>query len=351
MKDKIKDLEAISRGLETTNQQRKTWNKATTAFADEFLNTIRDNKTFYTDRGKSKAINDFGIPDAPRSIDELLALFKEEVTQVALNAASGGHMGYIPGGGVFPTALGDYLAAVTNEYAGIFFASPGAVRMENLLIRWMCNLMGYPEHSLGNLTSGGSIANLIAIATARDTQEIRAASIPTSVIYLTQQVHHSIQKAIRIAGLGECQMRYVKTNDYFQMDIEDLLRTIQKDKEAGLRPFLLVGSIGTTDTGAVDPISGLADIAEQEQMWFHIDAAYGGFFILADEVKKEFKGVERSDSVTIDPHKGLFLSYGTGAVLIKNVKALQNTHYYKANYMQDAIVELSEPNPADLSPE
>ena len=120
-----------------------------------------------------------------------------------MNPASGGHLGYIPGGGIYPTALGDYLAAVTNEYAGIFYGGPNAVRMENELIRWMCNLIGYPEGSLGNLASGGSIANLIAFVTARDAKKITSGKVKRSVIYLTAQVHHCVHKAIRIGGLGE----------------------------------------------------------------------------------------------------------------------------------------------------
>jgi len=135
------------------------------------------------------------------------------------------------------------------------------------------------------------------------------------------------------------------------MDEVKLAREIEKDIAAGFKPFMIVASAGTTDTGVIDPLSAIADLAEAHQMWFHVDAAYGGFFLLADEVKENFSGIERADSVTIDPHKGLFLAYGTGAILIKNVEALQNTHYYLANYMQDVVKEVDEPSPADLSPE
>ncbi len=351
MLKRITDLEEVSIQLETNPDERQVMTDAAKGFVEDFLTNIRIRKTYESKDSTGDKLLEFQIEEDGKSIESLIEVFKTEVSQVALNAASGGHLGYIPGGGVYPTAIGDYLAAVSNEYAGIFFASPGAVRMENMLLRWLCDLMKYPKTALGNLTSGGSIANLIAVATARDFKQIKSRDIDQSVIYLTQQVHHSVQKAIRIAGLAESKLAYIPTDSKFRMDTKALRNQILADKAEGLKPFLIIGSIGTTDTGAVDPINGIADVAEEFDLWFHIDAAYGGFFVMTEEGQDHFKGVERSDSLTIDPHKGLFLSYGTGAVLIKNIEALQSTHYYVAGYMQDAVLESSEPNPADLSPE
>jgi len=257
----------------------------------------------------------------------------------------------VPGGGIFHAALGDYLAAATNRYAGIFFANPGAVRIENILIRWMCKMVGYPEGALGNLASGGSIANLIAITTAREYHGIKSADVPSSVIYLTQQVHHCVQKALRIAGLGEAILHYIPMDAGYRMDALALQSAIAADRSAGHRPFMVAASAGTTDTGAIDPLDDIADIAHTEGLWYHVDAAYGGFFMLAEELRPRFKGIERSDSIAIDPHKGLFLPYGLGAVLIRNLDAQFKAHYYTANYLQDALDAGSEPSPADLSPE
>jgi len=201
------------------------------------------------------------------------------------------------------------------------------------------------------LTSGGSIANLMAITTARDYMKIKARVIEKSVIYLTHQAHHSVQKAIRIAGLGEAKLSYIPVDARFRMDVSALEKAVERDVEHGLNPFLLIAYAGTTDTGAIDPMDKIATVAKRFKLWYHVDAAYGGFFILADEVKDAFKGIEKADSITIDPHKGLFLAYGTGAVLIKNVEALQKTNNYEANYMQDVIAEANEPSPANLSPE
>ncbi|RMG76644.1 MAG: aminotransferase class V-fold PLP-dependent enzyme [Bacteroidetes bacterium] len=357
MRKYIQKLEEISKKLEPAPKQRAEWNRGIQKYADTFLDNIETEKAYVFGKdGKDLLKHEIG--KAPKSLDEILDILKKNVDTVSLNPASGGHLGYIPGGGIFPTAMGDYLAAITNRYSGIFFGGPGAVRIENQLIRWMCSLIGYPETALGNLSSGGSVANLIAIVTARDFHQIKSKDVENAVIYLTEQVHHCVHKAIRIAGLGEAQIRAVPMDPHFRMDTQILKKLVEKDRAAGLKPFLVIGSAGTTDTGAIDPLNDIADIAEAHDLWFHIDAAYGGFFILADvenpdgtTIKDKFRGVERSDSLAIDPHKGLFLSYGLGAVLVKNVQAQMKAHYYRANYMQDTFDANEELSPADLSPE
>ena len=349
MNDKIQQLEQLARQLEPPQQQRDSWNAEVQAYADDFINHIEALKAY--DEPPTDGQLSLGIEEEGKPMEQLLAEIRSKVDRAGINPASGGHLGYVPGGGVFPAALGDYLAAVTNRYAGLFFANPGAVRIENELIRWMCELMGYPKGSLGNLASGGSIANLIAITTARDFRGIKAAKVAKAVVYLTGQAHHCVQKALRIAGLGEAIIRYIPTDEYFRMDTKRLHQQLEMDRFQGLEPFMVVGSAGTTDTGAIDPLDEIANLSEQFGLWFHVDAAYGGFFLLVDELKDKFRGIGRSDSVAIDPHKGLFLPYGLGAVLIKNVQAQYDSHYYKANYMQDAQQDWEEASPADLSPE
>ena len=351
MKEKILKLEKIARLLEPDPDKRSDWNEKMLRYADDFLDGLEDVKGFEKKQGNAADFYNFKIQEEGKPIEEILKTLHKEVDNYGINPASGAHLGYIPGGGIYPTAMGDYLAAVTNRYAGIFFANPGAVRLENQLTRWMCAMVGYPDSALGNLTSGGSIANLIAIVTARDAQNIKSKDVEKAVIYLTKQVHHCVQKAIRIAGLAEAQIRYVPMDGHFRMNTAILQEQIKTDKSNGLRPFLVVGSAGTTDTGAIDPLDAIADISAAEGMWFHVDAAYGGFFFLVPELREKFRGIERSDSVAIDPHKGLFLSYGLGAVLIKNVAAQYQSHFYKAAYMQDTLDANEELSPADLSPE
>jgi aromatic-L-amino-acid decarboxylase len=348
MLEKIKALEKLSRTLEPTTDLRDHWNEQIKQYADHFLDVLTPGKTYKEDNSDHSLLD---FKDAPKPIEELIQYVQTEVDDTGINPASSKHFGYIPGGGLFTTALGDYMAAATNRYTGISYASPGGVRMENHLIRWMCQLMGYPDTALGNLTSGGSIANLIAVVTARDHAQLKARDYEKACIYLTEHVHHCVQKALRIAGMSEAPIRYVPVTADMKMNTHTLKQLVQEDLDQGMKPFLIVGSAGTTNTGVIDPLDEMADVAEQHQLWFHVDAAYGGFFMMVDELRSQFRGIERSDSITIDPHKGLFISYGLGAVLVKNVQAVFESHHYAANYMQDAMDPDREISPADVSPE
>jgi glutamate/tyrosine decarboxylase-like PLP-dependent enzyme len=223
--------------------------------------------------------------------------------------------------------------------------------MELRLIEWMTGLIGFPEGSGGDLTSGGSTANLSAIVTARDAKQIRSADIPNSCIYMTRQVHHCVDKAIRIAGLEECHVRFVPMDARHRMDDGMLEEMVKADKASGLKPWLVVASAGTTDTGAVDPLLKISAIAREQDLWMHIDAAYGGFFILCEEGREALLGMGNADSVVMDPHKGLFLPYGSGALLVRDVHLLARAHSYQADYLQDATDGDSGYSPADLSAE
>lgn len=351
MLDRIKKLETSSRLLEPNSAVRKVARKKVIDYTESFLDNIYSLKAFDKIDDKGKGIFSSPISETPIEIDEAIKLVFENVDTHGLNPASGGHLGYIPGGGIYYSALGDYMADITNRYAGIFFASPGAVRMENMLIEWMAGIVGYSKESSGNLTTGGSLANLIAIVTARDAHQIKSRDIEKTVIYLSEQAHHSIGKSVRIAGMGECIHRHIPIDEHFRIKPDELEKMIIEDKANGLYPWLVVAAAGTTDVGAVDPLDEIGDVTHKYDLWFHVDGAYGGFFALTDKGKKILKGIEKSDSVIIDPHKGLFLPYGLGVVLIKDKKHLYESHHYFANYMQDALKNSEELSPADLSPE
>ncbi len=351
MLDKIAQLEKQSRLLEPDSPTRERLRNSVLNYTENFLNAVNEINAYNLEDTKGKGILDFPITDEPTDINQLIDSVEKNIDYPSLNPASGGHLGYIPGGGIYTSALGDYMADVTNRYSGVFFASPGAVRMENMLINWMGNIIGWEPGFVGNLTSGGSMANLIAIVTARDAKKINSTNIAKSVIYATRQAHHSILKAIRVAGLKESILREVPVDAHFKMQVSELKKMIAQDKQDGLNPFLVIASAGSTDVGAVDPLSDIGDMAKKENLWYHIDGAYGGFFVLVKEGKKKLQGIEKADSVIMDPHKGLFLPYGSGAVLVKNKEALLNSHYYLANYMQDTVEANEELSPADLSPE
>jgi len=321
------------------------------AYTETFLDGIGDLPAFVFRHDGGIGILSDPIGEEPAPIERLLDLVGGSIDRPGLNPASGGHLAYIPGGGLYHSALGDYMAAITNRYAGAYFGGPGAVRLENMLLDWMGDIVGYPAGSAGNLTSGGSIANLIGIVTARDASGLKASEYHKTVIYLTEQAHHSVHKAIRIAGLGGGVVRNVPVDGRFRMSADALSEAVERDKQAGLIPLMIVAAAGSTDAGAVDPLGEIGEIARRHDIWFHIDAAYGGFFILTTEGKKVLRGIEESDSLVMDPHKGLFLPYGTGAVLVKDTAGLLDSFHYLANYMQDAIPDSTAHSPADLSPE
>ncbi len=349
--ERIRRLERAARPLEPGGARRKQLRNAAIASSERFLRRIGTLRTYVDTEDKgtgllASPISEDGIP-----IGAAIALLEQAVVRPGSNPASGGYLAYIPGGGIYHAALGDYLAAVSNKYAGIFFAAPGAVRMENMLVRWAADLVGYPAAAGGNIASGGSIASLVAIATARDAHGLKGADFASAVVYLTAQAHHCIEKALRIAGLGEVQVRRVPMDERFRMRPDALAQAVAADRSRGLRPWLIIASAGTTDTGAVDPLEAVAAVAERERCWFHVDAAYGGFFLLTEHGRSALKGIERSDSVVLDPHKGLFLPYGAGMVLVRDVQPLAETHHYFGSYMQDATREPGELSPADVSPE
>ncbi len=351
MIEKIKAFEEIARQLEPNAPIRKGVRKKVIDYTEDFLDNIYSLKAYEQTDDQGKGLFDSPINDVTIDIEEAIQIIFENVDTQGLNPASGGHLGYIPGGGIYYSALADYMAAITNRYAGIFFASQGAVRMENLLIKWMANIVGYDEAASGNLTTGGSLANLIAIVTARDAHNIKAKDIEKTVIYLSEQAHHSVEKAIRIAGMNECQKRFLPMDERYRIKPDALEEYIKQDLSDGLKPWLVIAAAGTTDVGAVDPLDKIGTIANEYNLWFHVDGAYGGFFALTDEGKTILKGIEKSDSVIMDPHKSLFLPYGLGVVLIKDKKHLYHAHHYFANYMQDTLKNADELSPADLSPE
>ena len=351
IRERLSQIELRSRELEPTRDDRREARERVVEYSEDFLEHIEELKTYSVDKEKGRGLLESPITEEGINIEQALSLVAENVDKPGLNPASGGHLAYIPGGGIYYSAVADYLADVFNRYAGVFYASPGAVRMENMLLRWMNDLVGYPASASGNLTTSGSLANMIAMVVARDAKGIKATDITRSVIYLSKQAHHSVDKGIRVAGLGECILRFVPIDNKFKIIPAELKKLIVEDKAAGLNPFLVVASAGTTDVGAIDPLPEIGEIAKRNNLWYHIDAAYGGFFILTDEGREKLRGLELSDSLIIDPHKGLFLPYGLGVVLVKNAEDLKRSFSFNANYMQDAFTGPDELSPAELSPE
>lgn len=343
--DQLEQLNRRSSALDMPEAERiAMWNHVA-EYANTFIGGLSGVKGFV-----EKPVHSLEIGEGRRDIQALLNLYQAEVAENGINAASPKHLGYIPGGGIFPAALADFIAAVTNPFAGTYYASPGAATIEIEVIRWLKRVFSFPESAVGCLSSGGSISTLIAFTAARDAHGIKNERVPGAVVYLSEQAHHSTQKALRLIGLEDVIVRYIPLDGEFRIRPEALDACIESDKALGLKPFLIVASAGTTDTGTVDPLDAIADIAQRHALWFHVDAAYGGFFILTSR-RALFKGIERADSMIVDPHKGLFLPYGVGAVLVKDSRAVLHSHYYSANYMQDGYDEELIKSSSNISPE
>jgi glutamate/tyrosine decarboxylase-like PLP-dependent enzyme len=348
LKKQILDLHKISEALEPTNAERNNYVKEVSAYANNFIDELDTTKTYTKAKETPHA---FALSKDKKKLSEILKVYNDEIATKGIKPASGGHIGYIPGGGIYTSAIADFLVDITNEYVGMHFSCPGGVAIEHVLLDWMKDMFGFPESAVGNLTSGGSIANLIAMTAARDKHKIKNATIEKSVVYLSPQVHHCIQKALKIIGLEDVIISYLELDENSKIKSKDLQTKIETDKRNGLNPFLVIASAGTTDTGAVDPLEEIGNIAKEHNLWYHVDGAYGGFFILVDNKKEKFKGIEMADSLVVDPHKGLFLPYGLGAVLVKDKQAVYHSHLVRASYMQDAVAEEVLVNPADVSPE
>jgi aromatic-L-amino-acid/L-tryptophan decarboxylase len=351
-RDKLQALEQEARRLDPGPALRAQWREAAVSFTEDLLDRVDEALAYRAGFGDARGALTEPFTEQPAGMEEVLALLEGEVNAPGINPMSARSFGYIPGGGLYPAALGDFLADVSNRYAGVFYASPGAVRLEMQLVNWLAGLVGYPGGTAGgDLTSGGSIANLSAIVAAREAHDLRAADVPRHVVYLSEQSHHSARKALRLAGLAECVHRVIDVDERRRMDADALAKRIESDRRDGLVPWLLIATAGSTDTGAVDPLAAIADIAAAEGLWLHVDAAYGGAFLLCGEGRRILAGIERSDSTIIDPHKGLFLPFGSGAVLVRDRERLAAANRYHADYMQDAFREDVELSPADLSPE
>ena len=270
-------------------------------------------------------------PESGMDYDELLDHLFERALPQAYNTASPGYMAFIPGGGILHSAVADLIADAVNRYVTVFVAAPGMVQLEVNVVRWFCEQIGMPQGSGGLLTTGGSMANFIGVVTAR--REKLPENFLGGTIYVSDQVHHCVTKAAVLAGFPPARVRRVPSDDRFRMRVEPLKEMISADRSAGLTPFLLVASSGTTNTGAIDPLMELADLAQRENLWYHVDAAYGGFFRLTERCRPKLEGIERADSVVLDPHKALFLPYGMGSLLVRDPGALGRAHSVTSDYM------------------
>jgi len=347
LRAEIEALRSRTRPLEPDAGQRRALGEQALDHALAFLDGIESARSLRPPEEVFVKQLDPEFTETGRDPASVLDYFGACIEGPGIATTSPRFMGYIPGGGLFHSALGDMLAAASNKYSGFADAAPGAVRIENACTQWLAGVIGYPAGSAGTLTSGGSIANLTAVVTAREARDPEGGG----AVYLTRFAHHCVDKALHIAGRGRAPRRVIATDDRYRMSLEALEQALEEDRRNGLRPWLVVASAGTVDTGVIDPLPEIAELCRRYGAWFHVDGAYGGLFTLCDEGREKLRGIEQADSVALDPHKTLFLPYGTGAVVVRDGQQLLDAFSASAAYIQPFSETEVGPSPADLSPE
>jgi len=325
----------------------------TLEFICEHIDNLANSPTFDVADAKSLAeeVSKETFSEGHREKKEILEFLFKRAIPKSINTAGPGYMAYIPGGGLLEVAVADLISNSTNRYVGVWSLAPVLVQIESNVIKWFCQLAGLDlKTSGGFLTSGGSLANFSAVFTARRTMLDKNFLLGT--IYVSDQTHQSMLKAALLAGFPLENVREVKSDSSNKIICDELVEKIKCDIESGFQPFMIIGNGGTTNTGAVDPLQKLGVIAEQYNCWFHVDAAYGGFFLLTKMGKKILKGIELADSITLDPHKGLFLPYGTGALIVKEKLKLRQAHSTKsADYLPEMQDDFEKTDFCEISPE
>ena len=268
----------------------------------------------------------------------------------ALETAGPGYLAYVPGGGLYAAGLADLIADVGNRFTGLAMAAQGWAQLEQDVLAWLIAEFGYGPEARGLLCSGSSMATFTALFTARDHHFGDSGDYSRALVYTSAQAHHSVIKAARMAGIPAANLRAVPVDALFRLDPAALRAQLEADRHRGLQPFCVIAAAGTTNTGAVDPLPELAQLCAEEDLWLHVDAAYGGAFVLAPSGRPRLAGIERADSLCFDPHKGMFLPYGTGCLLVREGRRLAAAHLGEADYLRD--FDASEiPSPAQLGPE
>ncbi len=317
-------------------------------FVNEFIAGLADAPA-YPGMPPVKVLTDLRRqPDEdPGSLPELLSLVATAADS-GIDTSSGTHLSYIPNGGIYTAALGALLASGLNRYTGGSHGAPGSIAIEQGVVDWILTLFDLGERAAGVLLSGGSLANFAAMVAARDRL---GDDFGDGVVYTSERVHHSVVKAARLAGVSATRVRSVAVDSFLRLDVAALEDAIAADLRVGQRPMAIVGSAGTTDTGTIDPLPALADLAEARGAWFHIDAAYGGFFQLTERGRHRLVGIDRADSITLDAHKSLFMPYGVGCLLVRDRAALIAAHEGRGAYMQDVQDLDAVPNFFAMGPE
>ena len=285
-------------------------------------------------------------PAEPQPFDELLSRLGEDVLPFTSRGDHPGFFAFVPFASTWPAALGDFIAAACNVYAGSWMEAAGPTQLELQVLDWFRGWIGLPETAGGTLLSGGSAANMTALAVARES--VVGAMSDRLVAYVSDQSHSSLARGGRVLGFRPDQVRVLPVDASLGIHASTLKHAIDADRRAGRIPFFASANGGATNTGAIDPLGDLADLCRDEGLWLHVDAAYGGFAVLTERGRRALDGIGRADSVTLDPHKWLYQPYECGCLLVRDASLLRRAFEMTPAYLHDAIPESDEVNLADL---
>jgi glutamate/tyrosine decarboxylase-like PLP-dependent enzyme len=281
--------------------------------------------------GADAARFDEPLPEEGRPFEEVLAFVSEHVLPRPMGNSHPRFFGFINATADPVGTVADYLASAMNP--NCWGGDHAAIHVENTVIRWLAEILGFPDTAEGILVSGGSMANFTALAAARravtpgNVREDGLAGEGRArlIVYASEQVHSCVDKAVDLLGIGTRQLRKVAVDDRFRIRVDRLQEAIAADRGAGLLPAIVVGTAGTVNTGAVDPLEELVDVCERESLWFHVDGAYGAMARLSPKLRPLFAGIERAHSIAADPHKWLYVPYEAGATLVREAGRLPAT--------------------------
>lgn len=319
-------------------------------FVVQHLATLREQPVYTTRTPKAALAPIAGpAPETGRDLDALLGLLREEVYAYSAREPHPGFLAYVPSCPTFPAVLGDWITSGFNAFGGVWPVAAGPGALELTVLDWFRSWLGMPAGTGGLLTSGGSAANVNALVAARHAAVGETPGrLERLTLYTSTQAHSSVVRAAWIAGIPRANVRSIEVDPEFRVVPSLMEEAIRRDREAGLLPFAVVANAGTTNTGAVDPLPALADLAESHGLWLHVDAAYGGFAALTDRGRALLRGIERADSVTLDPHKWLYVPFECGCLLARDPARLAQAFRILPEYLRDVEGEGEQVNFADL---
>lgn len=308
----------------------------------DYLNEIEDHPLLKdTDPKIIERLFNEPIPEEGIDSNSIIKELQEKLFPYTTNVNHPGYFGLITPTPTPIGILGDFIASALNQNLGAYSIGPSAVEMEKRTVRWLCDLAGLPSSAGGNLTSGGMMANFVALKLARDWSSGNRAQYQGAIfehrVYVSEERHVSIDKAVDAVGFGRDSLRTIPTDEEFRVDLDALENEIKKDKKSNFVPACIIGLAGTTNTGSVDPLPALRKLADKYGAWFHVDAAYGGGILLSKKRTNLLSGIETADSITLDPHKWFFAPLDAGSILVKDKRQLTLSFGIQPSYLKDNI--------------